>query len=81
MLQVDAGVGTKIPSRVMDGLLVKDQEGPLDKTLETKNIPTDYEVPGWPPEVSRNVSNYIDFDSKNTFIMGPNLRPFSTEGE
>jgi len=52
----------------------------MDSRLETKNVLREYAVPGWPPEVSRNVSNYIDFQGKTTFILGPKLGIVNMEG-
>ena len=35
----------------------------------------DYKVAGWPPEVSRNVTHYIDLDNPNSPILKPKLGP------
>jgi len=57
---------------------VKNDEG---EELATKSATVeDYTVPGWPPEVSRNVSHYVDIESKNTSIMRPKLGPIMAKG-
>jgi hypothetical protein len=41
-----------------------------------------FEVPGWPPEVSFNVTHYVDLDSLNTSLIVPTLRePISSKSK
>jgi len=41
-----------------------------------------FEVPGWSPEVSFNVTHYVDLDSLNTSLIVPTLRePISSKSK
>ena len=68
--------------RKTESVSVKKSDGPLspEEELATKPSSEDYIVPGWPPDVSRNVSYYVDLESKNTSIMRPKLGPIMAKG-
>ncbi len=36
---------------------------------------------GWPPEVSRNVTHYVDLDSKSSSILKPKLGPIISKSK
>lgn len=41
----------------------------------SKSTHDDYKVAGWPPEVTRNVTHYIDLDDPTSSILRPKLGP------
>ena len=51
------------------------------ETPTTKQNFDDYKVAGWPPEVSRNVSAYIDFENKNSSLLKPRLGPILSKSK
>jgi hypothetical protein len=52
-----------------------------DETPTTKPTFEDYKVSGWPPEVSRNVTHYVNLESKNSPILKPKLGPIISKSK
>jgi hypothetical protein len=51
----------------------KSESSTVDET--TKRTFEDYKVAGWPPEVSRNVSHYVDLLNNDSPMLKPKLGP------
>ena len=51
------------------------------ETPTTKPTFEDYKVSGWPPEVSRNVTHYVDLESKSSSLLKPKLGPIISKSK
>ena len=74
--KTEKSVPKNVSNKKADKSVALDAETPT-----TKQNFDDYKVAGWPPEVSRNVSAYIDFENKNSSLLKPRLGPILSKSK